>query len=261
MNIRDIFGFREHRCTTERLRHVAFGHAATACGAMVTLAAFYTLWILIMHCTMEDDPHHLFVKQMKSGNVVIKRLNAYRDSCGVFPEGLESIGFRKLHGDNFFGVQNPFSVYYHIFEYIRLREYPDRISRLNCNYYFDDLDTLKVLFQYDWGSEPEEAAKVHIYAMELPEEEPQYCDMRLFDEAYDAMEKGQDLNTALQCARRYFASGRTSEPVLELLSEKSAAITGEMTRLHEELMAQCRAQAENQESAQAGASNPNPAGQ
>ncbi len=120
MNIRDIFGFREHRHTTERLRHVAFGHAATACGAMVTLAAFYTLWILIMHCTMEDDPHHLFVKQMKSGNVVIKRLNAYRDSCGVFPEGLESIGFRKLHGDNFFGVQNPFSVYYHIFEYIRL---------------------------------------------------------------------------------------------------------------------------------------------
>lgn len=148
-----------------------------------------------------------------------------------------------------------------IFEYIRLREYPDRISRLNCNYYFDDLDTLKVLFQYDWGSEPEEAAKVHIYAMELPEEEPQYCDMRLFDEAYDAMEKGQDLNTALQCARRYFASARTSEPVMELLSEKSAVITGEMTQLHEELVAQCRTQEENKESAQVETSRPNPAGQ
>ena len=148
-----------------------------------------------------------------------------------------------------------------IFEYIRLKEYPHRISRLNCNYYFDDLDTLKVLFQYDWGSEPEEAAKVRIYAMELPEEEPQYCDMRLFDEAYDAMEKGQDLNTALQCARRYFASVQTAEPVLELLSEKSAVMTGEMTQLHEELMAQCRTQEENKESARVEPPKPSPAGQ
>ncbi|MBO7624721.1 MAG: hypothetical protein J6S82_05375 [Bacteroidales bacterium] len=120
MNIRDIFGFREHRRVMGRLRRVAFGHAATVCGAMVTLAAFYTLWILIMHCTMEDDPHHVYVKQMASGNVVIERLNAYRDSCGVFPESLESIGFRKSHGDNFFSVPNPFSIYYHIFEYILL---------------------------------------------------------------------------------------------------------------------------------------------
>ena len=120
MNIRDIFGFREHRRVMGRLRRVAFGHAATVCGAMVTLAAFYTLWILIMHCLMEDDPHHLFVKQMKSGNVVIERLNAYRDSCGVFPESLESIGFGKSHGDNFFCIPNPFSIYCHIFEYIRL---------------------------------------------------------------------------------------------------------------------------------------------
>lgn len=120
MNIRDIFGFRKHRRTTERLRHVAFGHAATAFGAMVTLAAFYTLWILMLHCMMERDPHHLFVKQIASGNMVIERLNAYRDSCGVFPESLESIGFHKSHGNNFFGVPTPFSVYYHIFEYIRL---------------------------------------------------------------------------------------------------------------------------------------------
>jgi hypothetical protein len=42
MNIRDIFGFRKHRRTTERLRHVAFGHAATASGAMVTLSAIYS---------------------------------------------------------------------------------------------------------------------------------------------------------------------------------------------------------------------------
>ena len=119
MNIRDIFGFREYRRVMGRLRHVAFGHAATACGAMVTLAAFYTLWILIMHCTMEDDPHHVLVKQMASGKVVIERLNAYRDSCGVFPESLESIGLRKSRG-NIFSIPTPFSVYYHHFEYIRL---------------------------------------------------------------------------------------------------------------------------------------------
>lgn len=134
-----------------------------------------------------------------------------------------------------------------IFEYIRQKEYPHRISRLNCNYYFGDLDTVKVLFHYDWGNDLEEAALVHIYAMELPEEHPRYFDMRLFDEAYEAMEKEQDLALALQCARRYFALERTAEPVLELLSGESAVITEDMAWLHEELMAQCRSQGEKNE--------------
>ncbi len=122
MNIRDIFGFRKHRRTTERLRHVAFGHAATVCGTMVTLIAFCILRILIMRCAMDHDPHRILAKQMQNGNVVIERLNAYRDSCGVFPESLESIGLHKTYQDNIFLFPTSYSVYHNNFEYIRLND-------------------------------------------------------------------------------------------------------------------------------------------
>lgn len=122
MNIRDIFGFRKHRRTTERLRHVAFGHAATVCGTMVTLIAFCILRILIMRCAMDHDPHRILAKQIQNGNVVIERLNAYRDSCGVFPESLESIGLHKTYQDNIFLFPTSYSVYHNNFEYIRLND-------------------------------------------------------------------------------------------------------------------------------------------
>ncbi len=134
-----------------------------------------------------------------------------------------------------------------VFEFVRQSYYPDRVSRLKCNYFFSDLETLKVLFRYDWGSDPEEAALVHIYEMELQEDEPQYFDMRIFDEAYEAMEKRQDLSEVMACARRYFAGERTADAVLELLSEKSAVITGDLAWLHEELMGECRKTAEKGE--------------
>ena len=122
MNIRDIFGFRKHRRTTERLRYVAFGHAATAFGAMVTLIAFCISRILIMRCAMDHDPHRILTKQIQNGNVVIERLNAYRDSCGVFPESLESIGLHKTYQDNIFLFPTSYSVYHNNFEYIRLND-------------------------------------------------------------------------------------------------------------------------------------------
>lgn len=122
------------------------------------------------------------------------------------------------------------------FEFVRQNHYPHRVSRLKCNYFFGDLETLKVLFRYDWGGDPEEAALVRIYAMELREEQPQRFDMRIFDEAYEAMEKRQDLDTVLECAMRYFAGERSDQPVMEILSGETAEITDELAWLHRELM-------------------------
>lgn len=126
-----------------------------------------------------------------------------------------------------------------IFEFVRRKRFPDSVSRLKCNYFYDDLEAVKVLFRYDWGGEPEEAERVHIYELELEEDTPQYFDMRIFDEAYEAMEKRQDLSEALRCAERYFAGERTTDPVLELLSDKPVVIIEDMEWLHRELMTQC----------------------
>lgn len=46
MNIRDVFRFRRHRRVIGGMRDAAIGHATTVYGAVVTLAAFYTLGIL-----------------------------------------------------------------------------------------------------------------------------------------------------------------------------------------------------------------------
>lgn len=95
MNIRDAFRFRRHRRVIGKMRDAANGHATTVYGAVVTLAAFYTLWIVILHCEEENQPHRIFTRYMEKGNEIIAQLDAYRDSSGVFPESLESIGLRK----------------------------------------------------------------------------------------------------------------------------------------------------------------------
>ena len=46
--------------------------------------------------------------------------------------------------------------------------------------------------------------------------------MRVYDEAYDAMEQREDVKTVLACARRYFAGGQTAKPVWEIMSDRPA---------------------------------------
>lgn len=109
------------------------------------------------------------------------------------------------------------------FEFIRKTEFPDSCSRLSCNYYYDDLQCSKKLYEYDWGEESEEEQHaVHLFEIELEDNAPQKRDMRLFDEAYDAMKASQDVQRVLDCARRYFAGEQSEQPVWEILSDKSA---------------------------------------
>ncbi|MBQ8935162.1 MAG: hypothetical protein IJ049_01985 [Oscillospiraceae bacterium] len=116
------------------------------------------------------------------------------------------------------------------FEYIRRREFPHRCSRLKCNYFFDDLSSSKTLFENDWGSAPEEERmRIRLYEVELQDEQPQVCDMRLYDKAYDAMWDNEDLKTVLDCARNYFSGGRTETPVREFLSDQPAKTVADLT--------------------------------
>lgn len=116
------------------------------------------------------------------------------------------------------------------FEYVRQTEFPDSCSRLKCNYFYDGLPNCKRLFEEDWGQEPEEEqARIHLYEIDLRDERPQKRDMRIFDEAYDAMCEREDVQTVLNCARRYFAGEPSARPVWELLSDQPAKAVKDIT--------------------------------
>lgn len=108
------------------------------------------------------------------------------------------------------------------FEFIRKTEFPDCVSRLRCNYFYDDLN--------DWGkASEEERAQIHLFEIELDADTVQRRDMRVYDEAYDAMYDHDDVQTVLACARRYFAGEQTAQPVWELMSDRPARAVRDIT--------------------------------
>lgn len=109
------------------------------------------------------------------------------------------------------------------FEFIRKTEFPECCSRIKCNYFYEDLESCKILYEYDWGEAPEEErSQIHLFEMELDAQTAEKRDMRIYDEAYDAMWEREDVRTVLACARRYFAGEQTAQPVWEIMSDKPA---------------------------------------
>ncbi|MCM1056502.1 MAG: hypothetical protein NC517_02705 [Firmicutes bacterium] len=118
------------------------------------------------------------------------------------------------------------------FEYIRRTEFPNAISRLKCNFFYNELENVRLLYEYDWGAEPEEIQKrIHLFEVMLDDDAACRYDMSLYDRAYDAMEDTQDVQTVLTCARKYFAGEHTERPVWEILSDKNILITEDITAL------------------------------
>ena len=117
-----------------------------------------------------------------------------------------------------------------IFEYIRITEFPESYSRMLSNYFYDNLSDIKRLYEVDWNmTEKAERFNFHVYEIELDDEEPQKRDMLLFDEAFDAMWDNEDIQTAIDCARRYFNGEHTVTPVWEIMSDKSAKTVKDIT--------------------------------
>lgn len=118
------------------------------------------------------------------------------------------------------------------FEYIRRTEFPQCLSRVKSNYFYDNLADCKTLYEYDWGSaSEEERSQIRLFEMEVDTDKVERRDMRVYDEAYTAMEEREDVQTVLDCARRYFSGGQTEKPVWELLSDRPARAAGDMTHL------------------------------
>ncbi len=134
-----------------------------------------------------------------------------------------------------FGLQDMWTNYIKwateaIFEFIRKQEFPESCSRITGHYFFDHLESCRELFEADWGdASGEERAKIHLYEVELEDENPQSLDMRVFDEAFDAMWEKEDIGAAIICARRYFRGEATQSPVWEILSDARAVAVANMT--------------------------------
>ena len=117
------------------------------------------------------------------------------------------------------------------FEYIRKTEFPDSCSRIKCNYFYNSLENCRILYDYDWGqASEEERSGIHLFEVELADNHPQMLDMRIYDEAYNAMEEREDVAFVLDCARRYFRGEQSASPVWEILSDKSATAIKDVTK-------------------------------
>lgn len=116
------------------------------------------------------------------------------------------------------------------FEFIRRTEFTDSYSRMRSNYFYDNLEDIKRLYEEDWGGADAEARqKIRLYEIELDDMCPQKRDMLLFDEAFDAMAKNKNIDRVLDCARKYFGGQQTKRPVWEILSEKPARAVKDIT--------------------------------
>ena len=117
-----------------------------------------------------------------------------------------------------------------IFEYIRITEFPESYSRMLSNYFYDNLPDIKRLYEVDWNmKEKAERFNFRVYEIEVDDEMPQKRDMLLFDEAFDAMWDNDDVQTAIDCARRYFRGEHIAAPVWEIMSDKPAKAVKDIT--------------------------------
>lgn len=116
------------------------------------------------------------------------------------------------------------------FEYIRRTEFPESYSRMTSNYFYDNLEDIKRLYEVDWGgADIEERQKIRLFEMELDDSCPQKRDMLLFDDAFDAMAENKDVDRVLEYARRYFSGQCTQTPVWEIMSDKPARAIQDIT--------------------------------
>lgn len=103
------------------LRNAALGHPTTVSGFIVLIAAFLTMWIVILRCFGEDDPYHWVLKHLETGDYAIGQIESYRQhNDGKLPEGLDAVGFKNGGIENQYYIQLPGEGFAYDLEYIKL---------------------------------------------------------------------------------------------------------------------------------------------
>lgn len=115
---------RHKRIASSRRRHLrnaALGHPATVSGFIVLIAAFFTMWIVILRCFEEDDPYHWVLKHLETGDYTISQIESYRQhNDGKLPEGLDAVGFKNGGIEKQYYIQLPGEGFAYDLEYIKL---------------------------------------------------------------------------------------------------------------------------------------------
>ena len=173
---------------------------------------------------------------LKEGDRLVPGYQKYMSLCEPFIQALERskdcLYGMLLNGKYMFAVMSrsglrEWSDYAKwateaIFEYVRRNEYPQCISRLNCNYFCDDLSECIKMYNDDWGeASAEEQESVHLFEIELSGS-IEKRDISIFDAAYDAISDDQDIEAALRYAAMYFSEECTDRSKLECLSTEEA---------------------------------------
>ena len=121
-----------------------------------------------------------------------------------------------------------------VFEYIRRKEFPTACSRLQSNYYFDNIDNCKELFIEDWeNATQEEKDRIRLFEIERTGNISK-CDMRLFDEAFDLMydlKCPEDLEKIKNLARKYFSGEKGEDYVMEIIGDGVAVAKKDITEM------------------------------
>ena len=103
------------------LRNAALGHPTTVSGFIVLIAAFLTMWIVILRCFGEDNPYYWVLKHLETGDYAIGQIEAYRQhNDGKLPEGLDAVGFKNGGIENQYYIQLPGEGFSYDLEYIKL---------------------------------------------------------------------------------------------------------------------------------------------
>jgi hypothetical protein len=120
-----------------------------------------------------------------------------------------------------------------LFEYVRQNEFPGLPSRIESNYFFDSIESSKRLFKEDWGeADQEERDKIHLFEVELRDDNPSIFDMNWFDEAFEViyeLESTDQIDVAIKYARNYFGSNKSDDCRLEIVSNKEAVTVNDIT--------------------------------
>ena len=183
---------------------------------------------------------------LKEGDRLEPGHEAFTDLCEPFMQALahgrECLYGMLLNGKYTFAVLNRSHLRYWadyakwategIFEYVRRTEFPQCVSRLICCYFCTELEECIRMFNEDWGEEEEEdRAKVHLFEVEVQEDRLEARDISLYDAAFDAINDAQDIEAAVELARRYFAGEHGEEPVWEYLSDGKATAAKDISHL------------------------------
>lgn len=116
------------------------------------------------------------------------------------------------------------------FEFIRKTEFPDSYGRMSSTYYCDNLSDCRKYYDRDWRWVSEEVQEtVRLFEVDVDDDFPQRRDMTIYDQAYHAMSAAQDIPFVLACARRYFSGMQNAEPTWEILSDKAATVTADIS--------------------------------